>query len=193
MSPTPSAISELPPEMVSRLSRRAHWLAVVPLIAALLIIIGLVTQWASLDIRAATFASSMGMRGNPLNLDAAAYPAAFLPMLARSVPVLIFAGTMIFLFTLFRRLSAGHILDVANAKLVSRAGIGFVVFAATAMISNTVITLLLSLHNPPGQQILTIGLTTSDIGAFAAGFALWGLGAVLVQAAGLADDHASIV
>lgn len=175
------------------LSRRARWLAVVPLIAATLLMIGLVSQWVSHDLRVSVLAHSLGMRGENLVTDATAFPAVWWPMVARTIPVLIFIGTMLFLFRLFRRLSQGHVLDIANARLVSRAGLGFVLFAATAMISNTVTTLLLSLHNPPGERILTIGFTTSDIGAFAAGFALWGLGSVLVQAARVADDHASIV
>lgn len=193
MTPISSPFSDSEASRPTKLSKRARWLAIVPLIAATLLMIGLVSQWVSHDLRISVLAHSLGMRGEAFAAEAAAFPAAFWPMLARTIPILIFTGTMFFLFRLFRRLSAGHVLDSVNARLVSRAGLGFVLFAATAMISNTVTTLLLSLYNPPGQRILTIGFTTSDIGAFAAGFALWGLGAVLVQAARLADDHASIV
>lgn len=175
------------------LSRRARWLAIVPLIAATLLMIGLVSQWVSYDLRLSVLAHSLGMRGETFTTDVAAFPTAFWPMIARTVPVLIFIGTMFLLFRLFRRLSKGHVLDIVNARLVSRAGLGFVLFAATAMVSNTVTTLLISLHNPPGERILSIGFTASDIGAYAAGFALWGLGAVLTQAALMADDHAGIV
>ncbi|MEM1286042.1 MAG: hypothetical protein AAGH43_11695 [Pseudomonadota bacterium] len=182
-----------PTSVSMRLARRARWLAVVPLIAALLLGVGLVAQWVSEDLRAAAFASSLGMRGNDLVRDAVAFPAALWPTIIRSVPIFVFGGTMYLLFRLFRRLSVGFVLDQMNAKLVSRAGIGFVIFAGTAVLSNTLTTLLLSLHNPPGERILSIGFTTSDIGAFAAGFALFGLGSVLGEAARVADDNASIV
>lgn len=193
MTPASSPLSGAETLRSSKLSKRARWIAIIPLVGAVLLMIGLISQWISYDLRVSVLQHSLGMRGQTFTTDAAAFPAAFWPMIARTIPTLIFVGTMLMLFRLFRRLSAGHVLDTVNARLVSRAGLGFVVFAATAMVSNTVTTLLLSLHNPPGERILSIGFTTSDIGAYAAGFVLWGLGSVLFQAARVADDHASIV
>ena len=191
--PPPEASSRAEGAALERLSSRARWLAVVPLVAIVLFAIGLIAVWVSEDIRMSAFAHALGMRGTSLQPEAVAYPQAIWPNLTRTVPILVFAATMIFLFQLFRRLAAGHVLDARNARLVSRAGLGFVAFAVTAIVSNTVTTLLLSFYNLPGERVLSIGLTASDIGAFAAGFALWGLGSVLGEAARVADDHASIV
>lgn len=183
-----SSVSPLTP-----VSRRARWVAIVPLLAAAALLIGLVGQWISEDIRTTFISTSLGMLGSTMAPDAASFPNVIWPMLFRTVPVVVFAATMLVLFQLFRRLAKGTVLDARNAQLVSRAGLGFVIFAVLAMASNTLTTLYLSMTNPDGPGIFTIGFTTSDIGAFAAGFALWALGLVLGEAAHIADDNASIV
>lgn len=183
-----SSLSALTP-----ISRRARWVAIVPLLAAAGLLVGLIGQWVSEDIRTTMISSSLGMLGNDMAADAASFPHVLWPMLLRSVPVLVFVATMLVLFQLFRRLAKGTVLDARNAQLVSRAGLGFVVFAITAMASNTLTTLYLSMTNPEGPGVLSVGFTASDLGAYAAGFALWGLGLVLSEAARVADDHAGIV
>lgn len=186
-SPRSSALRLTP------VSRRARWVAIVPLLAAAALLIGLIGQWVSEEIRATFISTSLGMLGTQMAAEAASFPNVIWPMLLRSVPVVVFVLTMLVLFQLFRRLATGTVLDARNAQLVSRVGLGFVIFAATAMASNTLATLILTAANPPGERVLTIGFTTSDIGAFAAGFAFWGLGSVLGEAARVADDNASIV
>ncbi len=181
------------PSTLVPISRRARWVAIVPLLAAAGLLIGLIGQWVSEDIRTTMISSSLGMLGNDMSAEAASYPGVIWPMLFRTVPVVVFVLTMLVLFQLFRRLAKGTVLDARNAQLVSRAGLGFLMFAVLAMASNTLTTLYLSMTNPDGPGVLTIGFTTSDIGAIAAGFALWGLGLVLSEAARVADDHASIV
>lgn len=181
------------PSPLTPISRRARWVAIVPLLAAALLLIGVVAQWVSEDIRATYISSSLGMLGNEMAPDAASFPSVIWPMLFRTVPAVVFILTMVSLFRLFRRLAQGVVLDARNAQLVSRAGIGFVLFAVTAMLNNTLTTLYLSMRNPDGPGVLTIGFTASDLGAYAAGFALWGLGLVLSEAARIADDHAGIV
>ena len=190
-SPHSSVNTGLSP--ASPLSRRARWLAFVPLLAAAMLLIGTIAQWVSPDIRATMLASSLGMLGQPMQPEAALFPTAFWPTVFRTVPVLIFAGTMLVLYQLFRRFTQGSVLDARNAQLVSRAGLGFILFALAAMVANTLTTLVLSMSDPSTPGVLTIGFTTSDIGAFAAGFAFWGLGLVLGEAARIANDHASIV
>lgn len=175
------------------ISRRARWVAVVPLLAAGLLLVGLVAQWVSEDIRAMYISTSLGMMGNEMAPGAASFPSVIWPMLFRTVPAIVFVLTMLTLFQLFRRLAQGVVLDERNAKLVSRAGIGFVLFAVTAMLSNTLTTLYLSMTNPNTPGVFSVGFTASDLGAYAAGFALWGLGLVLSEAARVADDHAGIV
>ncbi|MFN3170033.1 MAG: hypothetical protein ACE37E_04995 [Hyphomicrobiales bacterium] len=175
------------------ISRRARWVAVVPLLAAGLLLVGLVAQWVSEDIRAMYISTSLGMMGNEMAPGAASFPSVIWPMLFRTVPAIVFVLTMLTLFQLFRRLAQGVVLDERNAKLVSRAGIGFVLFAVTAMLSNTLTTLYLSMTNPDTPGVFSVGFTASDLGAYAAGFALWGLGLVLSEAARVADDHAGIV
>jgi hypothetical protein len=133
------------------------------------------------------------MAGSQLAPGAAQFPHALWPMILATLPILVFAGTMWTLHQLFRRLALGIVLDARNAALVSHAGLGFVAFAVLAMLRNTLTTLYLSMSDPAGPGVLSVGFTASDIGAFAAGFALWGLGLVLSEAARIADDHASFV
>lgn len=177
----------------SPLSPRARWLAFVPLLAAALLLIGIIAQWVSPDIRKSMLASSLGMLGQPMQPEAALFPQALWPTVFRTVPVLIFVGTMLVLYQLFRRFSQGLVLDARNAQLVARAGLGFILFALAVMVANTLSTLVLSMSDSSTPGVFTVGFTTSDIGAFAAGFALWGLGLVLSEAARIADDHASII
>lgn len=189
MPATPQSSASL----LTHVSRRARWVAIVPLLAAAALLIGLIGQWISEDIRATFISTSLGMLGSTMVPDAASFPNVVWPMLFHTVPVLVFIATMLALFQLFRRLAKGTVLDARNAHLVSLAGLGFVVFAITAIASNTLTTLYLSMTSSSGSGVLSIGFTATDIGAFAAGFALWALGLVLSEAAQVAEDHASIV
>lgn len=189
MIDTPHALSD----PLWQLSRRARLLAIVPLIAGATMVIGVIVLWLSADIRAVAFGSTLQLAGATLHPEAVNFPYAFWPTLLFTLPVLVFIGTMLMLNSLFRRMAHGQVFDARNAQLVSRSGLGFIAFALASIVCNTLRGLLLSASNPPGERVLSIGLNASDIGAFAAGFALLGLGLVLSEAARMADDHAGIV
>jgi len=77
-----SSLSPLTP-----ISRRARWVAIVPLLAAAGLLIGLIGQWVSEDIRTTMISTSLGMLGNDMAAEAASFPNVIWPMLFRTVPV----------------------------------------------------------------------------------------------------------
>lgn len=174
-------------------SKAARWVAYVPLAAGAMLLIGMAAIWLMPEMRASMFGTALGIEQASVNPSLVSFPGAFWPSAMISVPMLVFAWTMWQLHLLFRRLAAGLTFDRTNASLVSRAGLGFVAFGALGVVTNTIVVLLLTGSNPPGERVLSVGFSSASLGALAAGFAFWALGLVLREAADLADDQAQII
>ncbi|MBV6658932.1 MAG: hypothetical protein KI785_14310 [Devosiaceae bacterium] len=173
--------------------RRAGRIAYVPLIAAGLLLLGVVMTWLVPELRLSAINGALGDASLFVGPDRASLPGALIPLVLLTIPSLIFAWTMWLLYRLFRRMAQGILLDQPNASLVSRAGLGFVLVGAIGTLSNTLIVLAITAANPPGERVFSVGFSTASLGALAAGFAFWGLGAVLSEAARVAEDSASIL
>lgn len=176
-----------------RAMRRARWIAPVPLLAGAAALVGMAAVWLMPELRLGAMAGVLGQMGQPVDPGLARFPGALVPMILISLPALVFAGTMLVLSHLFRRMAGGKLIDARNAQLVSRVGVGFLVLALVSTLSGTLAVLALTASNPPGERVLSVGLSSAGLGSIAAGLAFWGLGLVLAEAARIADEHAEIL
>jgi hypothetical protein len=94
---------------------------------------------------------------------------------------------------LFRLFAAGRLFDPAvPRRLVC---VGWLAFSgcAAAIVSKTLVTLLLTSSNPPGHHILTIGIDVQALTSLIVGFLLLAFSLVMQEALGLAEENRSFV
>ncbi|MBN2704557.1 MAG: DUF2975 domain-containing protein [Pontiellaceae bacterium] len=89
------------------------------------------------------------------------------------------------LFSLYER---GHIFTEGNVACYRRLGRFFLLWVALDFTSRILLTLALTLHNPPGQRMLAIGLQSSDFVGLFVGFTILTIAWVMDEARKLKDD-----
>ncbi|MEM6381805.1 MAG: hypothetical protein AAF739_03960 [Pseudomonadota bacterium] len=165
----------------------------MPLVAAALLLLGIAMMWLIPDVRFGALSAALGDSAPAPGQAVYTWRSAIVPLALLSLPALVFAWTMWMLNRLFSRMAKGIVLDAHNARLVSQSGLGFAAFGVLAVIGNTLAVLVLTASNAPGERVLSISFSAASLGALAAGFAFWGLGAVLAEAARVAEEHAGIL
>ncbi len=94
------------------------------------------------------------------------------------------------LFVLYRHDMA---LTRAAAQRLRAIGLGLAGTAALAVVFRPLQILLLTSGNAPGERVLALSITSSDIGFALAGGLMVVIGHVMADAARIAEDNASIV
>jgi hypothetical protein len=96
-------------------------------------------------------------------------------------------------FVLFDGYRIGNVFtDVAPVRL-RRIGVCMLALAALRPVATALLGVVLTMSNPPGQRILSIGVSIDDYMIAAFGGLVLAIGHVMVQANQLADDHRQIV
>lgn len=70
---------------------------------------------------------------------------------------------------LFRLYENGIIFAKANVDCFNRLGRAMIIWMGCHFLSNSLISTVLTLHHPPGQRMITVGLEGSDFGALFVG------------------------
>lgn len=93
-------------------------------------------------------------------------------------------------FDAYRR---GHIFSPDVPARLRAIGLAMVALAILRPIANTLLGVVLTLGNPPGQQVVSIGISLDDYMIAAFGGLILIIGHVMVEARRIADDHSQIV
>lgn len=97
-------------------------------------------------------------------------------------------GILFCLRRLFRLYEAGNFFELANVVLYRRLGTLFLVGVVASVLSDTLGSVALTLHNPPGQRMLTVGLSSDHLQLLFVGLVAMALGRVMEQGRLLQDD-----
>lgn len=109
---------------------------------------------------------------------------------------LVSAPTYWGLFALRRFLKAccaEDYLSVQNSRYLKRFAFGLIGTALLSPISGAVLSVLLTMHNPPGKKMLAIGISSNQIILAAVGGLLFVLANLLKRASLIADENAQII
>lgn len=109
---------------------------------------------------------------------------------------LVSAPTYWGLFALRRFLKAccaEDYLSVQNSRYLKRFAFGLIGTALLSPISGAVLSVLLTMHNPPGKKMLAIGISSNQIMLAAVGGLLFVLANLLKRASLIADENAQII
>jgi hypothetical protein len=114
--------------------------------------------------------TAIGLAGNHMNLDAAHLPAFPLAWgtrwLGLAVSLIPLGATMLclwWLVHLFGLFAAGEIFTGNTVKYIRRTGWTMLAGVALMPIHEVLLTLVLTMHNPPGERLITISLEPGDI------------------------------
>ncbi|WP_316647130.1 DUF2975 domain-containing protein [Ovoidimarina sediminis] len=168
-----------------RLSAALYW-ATTAALAALPVVIAL-PLWLSGPRALATALPGLAVPASlPAPLLAAGIAAGLLPALAVAYVLWQMRG----LFDFYRRgASLGH----GAARQIRRIGAGLLATAALALAARTLQALALTAANPPGERILAFHIASSDVGFLLSGGLMLVIGAVMADAARIAEDNAGFV
>ncbi|WP_417381423.1 DUF2975 domain-containing protein [Gimesia sp.] len=112
------------------------------------------------------------------------------------VSVLLLAPTYWGLFALHRFLKAccaEDYLGTQNSRLLKRFALGLMGTAFLSPVCGAALSVLLTMHNPPGQRMLAINLSSNQIVLAAVGALIFLLANLLKRASLIAEEHAQIV
>lgn len=105
------------------------------------------------------------------------------------------AGSYVF-FTLAgicRRYGQGELFSTAVARAYRRFALGMLAWAGLKILSQTLLVLALTLDQPPGQRLLSIGIGSDSLAMALVGLAVHLLGQVMEEGRRLQEDNALIL
>lgn len=94
---------------------------------------------------------------------------------------------------LFRLYAAGRIFAPESARCLKHFAIAVLLQAILQPLTGAALSVLLTLHNPPGQRQLMIGLGSNEFGALVVGGLILVIAWVMGESARIAEENAQIV
>ncbi|QDV19979.1 hypothetical protein Pan153_46480 [Gimesia panareensis] len=92
-----------------------------------------------------------------------------------------------------RACCAEEYFTAQNSRNLKRFALGFLGSALLSPLSSGVMSVLLTIHNPPGQKMLVIGLSSTQVTMAAVGALLLVVASLLQRASLIAEEHAQII
>lgn len=93
------------------------------------------------------------------------------------------------LINLFRQYESGNIFSLANAIAYQKLGYCVFYWVAGSIIYHSLMSLILSFNNPPGERILSISFSGMDALTLASGFIILIISWVMKEGYKLADEN----
>jgi Protein of unknown function (DUF2975) len=175
---------------IDRLGRLSTFMCAVVVVGGFLAELAFIWIWFSPTAVETMVVPGLGLAGVPVALDgwtrATAFAVCILPM---SV-----LGWMLYqAYVLFDGYRLRRIFTDEAPLLLRRIGLSLLAFALLRPVTATLLGVVLTWSNPPGQHILAIGISIDDYMIAAIGGLLLAIGHVMVEANRLADENRQIV
>jgi len=182
---SPSSVPLL--ERIQRLSRLMRRLI---LVAILLDIGGVIALWASDYLVRASLLPGFGLSPEQVTLTLDVRLLGFL----LSLPA---AGIMLALllesFHLFGDYGRGRIFTPAAIGRLGRLARGILLLAALQPVLHTLHVLVLTMHNPPGHRLLSVGVSSGELALAFLGGLLLAISWVMQEASRIATENSEFV
>ena len=115
----------------------------------------------------------------------------FISYVAGNIPFYI---GLILLRSIFVNYRSGHIFTIANAKLYKYLGSLFFIDAfISTPISGALSVLSVTIHNPPGQRLLSLSFSTTNLETLFCGIMIIIISWVMLEASKLEEDQRLVV
>lgn len=175
---------------VGSLGRLSAWMCVVVAVGGALAEIALAWVWLTPAWLEAHVVPHLGLRGVPVALDISTRLAAFA---ASMVPMAVLLYLLHQAYQLFDAFRIGNVFTTDAPVRLRRIGSCIVALALLRPLTSTLLGLILTWTNPPGQRIVALSLGIDDYMIAALGGLVLAIGHVMVEGMRLADDNRQIV
>ncbi|MCG8553290.1 MAG: DUF2975 domain-containing protein [Desulfobacterales bacterium] len=105
------------------------------------------------------------------------------------IPVSIMIYGITTLIQLFRLYQCGKIFQAENVACLKRLSGTILVLGVTGIITDSLLSVVLTLHHPPGEHMITFGLTDKDITLFILGYVLMTIARVMQEGCRLQQEQ----
>lgn len=116
-----------------------------------------------------------------------------LGLLITAVPLAILAYGLLEVRRIFCDFADGELITPALAPRLERFGAAVTLQALLNPVAGALLSVLLTLGNPPGQRMLALSLPSHDVVSVLVGLLIIAIGSVMREAARIAEEHASFV
>lgn len=178
------------PETPVARPRMKRWLAHAAAAVAIIILAGNALAWLHPDLAHYPARGMTALGDHPVMLTLDARLAS---LVVSTLHLGILAWALLTVRALFLRFADGKVLEVGTGRLLGRLGLALVVFAVATPVVRTLVTLLVTMHNPPGQKALAIGFSANELIIGLVGGLIVMTGEAMREAAVIADEHRQIV
>ena len=171
--------------------KAAQWLALSAQVFAILLLFINLVLWSL-----PTFAESMAYQYSsltPATLITLNGTSIFLGSIVSTLYLALLAYALFAIAGIFRLIAQGNWFEAALSQRMKRFGLALLLFGLSTPLLQTVMTSVITLFNPPGQRIFSIGLNSNDYVIILIGFLMMMLGRVLQEAETLAEENREIV
>jgi Protein of unknown function (DUF2975) len=182
--------SATPVPVVGRLGRLSAIMCGVVVLGGALAELALIWVWISPTLVEMLVVPRLGMGAVPVVLNGWTRGAGFAVCM---LPMAVLAYMLHQAYALFDGYRVGNVFTDAAPVHLRRIGFSMLALAVLRPLATTLLGVVLTMSNPPGQRILSIGVSIDDYMIAAFGGLVLAIGHVMVQANQLADDHRQIV
>jgi Protein of unknown function (DUF2975) len=175
---------------IDRLGRLSTFMCAVVVVGGFIAELGLIWIWFSPAAVETLVMPRLGLEGMPVTLDVWTRTMGFAVC---TVPMAVLVWLLYHAYALFDGYRLGHLFTDEAPVRLRRIGLSLLALAFLRPVTATLLGVVLTLSNPPGQRLLAIGVSIDDYIIAAIGGLLLAIGHVMVEAKRLADDNRQIV
>jgi len=175
---------------IGPLGRLSAIMCVVVALGGALAEIALGWVWLDPDHVNSLIVSRIGIVGVPVNLDGMTRAAGFAVSM---VPMLVLFFILHQAYALFDAYRVGNVFSADAPVRLRRIGLGMILLGALRPITLTVLGIVLTIANPPGQRILSVAISIDDYMIAAFGGLILAIGHVMAEAKRLSDENRDFV
>jgi hypothetical protein len=170
---------------LKRIARYGEWICV-----AALLLVGGYCLFLAIQPEEAL---AVMQRGIPGTLTRLSNTVIYVAELVAFLPVVAFLYALWLTRKLFRLIGDGQFLAATSQKLMTRIGRLAVIFSVLSILCHTVVVLLMTSANPPGQQILMLEIDSGQISSVLIAVLFFTFSLLMKESAAIHEDNQSIV
>lgn len=175
---------------LSRIQRVSRIMQAICTLILITVPLALALVWSNFETLAPLSEALNRIPFQPANLTWINLLLGFLVSLAGAAVVLYGVSRLRRLFALY---GDGQVFTHESARCIRGFALAIIVYAAVAPIIGGLLSVVLTMGNPPGERVLAISMSSNELALLFLGACLLVISWVMIESSRLADDNAQIV
>lgn len=181
----------MPSERLPLFARRCRWLAIFATVTAAFPVLVILIQWMVPAWRAGVARAMAGFdAAQPITLT---WPVELACVVLSLLYLAVLAWGLLAVRRLCLRLAEGRIFEPQTGLLLRRFGLALLIFACADPFVSSLIGLLITRYNAPGQHHFEFAIDDSEVLQAFVGMLILLIGSVMAEAARIAEENRQII